>query len=98
MSVTICITFVRNCVMEATTMIAASLVGFCVCSTFCHFMVFLVWQLSSWGGEERVRCLRCLSSCCVVIIVLLFLTVPWVDLQFVIVVFPDHTHLFLFHQ
>ena len=23
----------------------------------------------------------------------LFLTVPWVDLQYVIVVFPDHTHL-----
>ena len=23
----------------------------------------------------------------------LFLMVPWVDLQFVIVVFPDHTHL-----
>ena len=25
----------------------------------------------------------------------LFLTVPWVGLQFVIVVFPDHTHLLL---
>ena len=23
----------------------------------------------------------------------LFLTVPWVGLQFVIVIFPDHTHL-----
>ena len=26
------------------------------------------------------------------IVVLLFLAVPWVCLQFVIVVFPDHTH------
>ena len=27
------------------------------------------------------------------IVVWLFLTMPWVCLQFVIVVFPDHTHL-----
>ena len=26
-------------------------------------------------------------------VLLLFLTVPWVGLQYVIVVFPDHTHL-----
>ena len=26
----------------------------------------------------------------------LFLAVPWVFLQFVIVVFPDHTHLLFF--
>ena len=30
---------------------------------------------------------------CLVVAVLLFLAVPWVCLQFVIVVFPDHTHL-----
>ena len=30
---------------------------------------------------------------CIVVVVWLFLTVPWVCLQFVIVVFPDHTHL-----
>ena len=29
---------------------------------------------------------------CLVVVVLLFLTVPWVCLQFVIVVFLDHTH------
>ena len=34
-----------------------------------------------------------LSSWCLVIVVWLFLAVPWVCLQFVIVVFPDHTHL-----
>ena len=28
----------------------------------------------------------------------LFLTVPWVGLQCVIVVFPDHTHLLFFMQ
>ena len=38
--------------------------------------------------------------CIVTINVLwLFLTVPWVGLQYVIVVFPDHTHLhFRVHQ
>ena len=32
------------------------------------------------------------SCWCFVIVVQLFLMVPWVSLQFVIVVFPDHTH------
>ena len=36
-----------------------------------------------------------LSSWCLVIVVWLFLAVPWVFLQFLIVVFPDHTHYFL---
>ena len=35
-----------------------------------------------------------LSSWCLVIVLWLFLAVPWVCLQFVIVVFPDHTHYF----
>ena len=30
---------------------------------------------------------------CLVIVVWLFLAVPWVCLHFVIVIFPDHTHL-----
>ena len=34
-----------------------------------------------------------LSSWCLLIVVWLFLAVPWVCLQFVILVFPDHTHL-----
>ena len=64
----------------------------------CRFMAFLVWRPSSWGREERVGFLLGLSFCCVVIIVFLFFTVSWVDLQFVIVVFPYHTRLFFFHQ
>ena len=35
-----------------------------------------------------------LSSWCLVIVVWLFLAVPWVSLQFVIVVLPDQTHYF----
>ena len=34
-----------------------------------------------------------LASWCLVIAVSPFLAVPWVCLQFVSVVFPDHTHL-----
>ena len=40
--------------------------------------------------RELVALLK-LSFWCLVIIVLLFLTVPWVCLQFVIVVFPDYS-------
>ena len=42
--------------------------------------------------RELVGCFA-LSSWCLVIVVWLFLAVPWVCLQFVILVFPDHTHL-----
>ena len=37
-----------------------------------------------------------LSSWCLVIVVWLFLAVPWVCMQFLIVLFPDHTHYFLY--
>ena len=44
-------------------------------------------------GKRELVALLSLSSWCLVIVVWLFLAVPWVCLQFVIVVFPDHTHL-----
>ena len=44
-------------------------------------------------GKTELVALLCLSSWCLVIAVWVFLMVPWVCLQFVIVVFPDHTHL-----
>ena len=45
-------------------------------------------------GKRGLVALLSLSSWCLVIVVWLFLTVPWVCLQFVIVVFPDHTYYF----
>ena len=45
-------------------------------------------------GKRELVALLCLSSWCLVIVVWLFLTAPWVCLQFVIVVFHDHTHYF----
>ena len=47
-------------------------------------------------GKRELVALLGLSSWCLVIVVWLFLAVPWVRLRFVIVVFPDHTHLLFF--
>ena len=44
-------------------------------------------------GKRELVALLSLSSWCLVIAVWLFLAVPWVCLQFVTVVFADHTHL-----
>ena len=46
-------------------------------------------QIRDWG----VVALLNLSSWCLVMVERLFLAVPRGRLQFVIVVFPDHTHL-----
>ena len=45
------------------------------------------------NGEERAGCFASFVSWCLVIVVWLFLTMPRVCLQLVIVVFPGHTHL-----
>ena len=45
-------------------------------------------------GIRELVALLSLSSWCFVVVVWLFLAVPWVCLQFVIVVFSDHTHYF----
>ena len=46
-------------------------------------------------GKRELVALLSLSSWCLVIVVWLFLAVTFGCLQFVIVVFPDHTHLLL---
>ena len=45
-------------------------------------------------GNRELVALLSLSFWCLVIVVWLFLAVPWVCLQLVIVVFPDNTHYF----
>ena len=68
--------------------------GFCNCSVFCCALLYI---RSSYAiilmGKRELVALLCLSFWCLVIVVWLFLTMPRVCLQFVIVVFPDHTHL-----
>ena len=50
-------------------------------------------------GKRELVALLNLSSWCLVMVERLFLAVPRGCLQFVIVVFPDHTHLlFLFSE
>ena len=44
-------------------------------------------------GKRELVALLNLSSWCLVMVEQLFLVVPWGYLRFVIVVFPDHTHL-----
>ena len=46
-------------------------------------------------GKRELVALLNLSSWCLVMVERLFLVVPQGCLQFVIVVFPDHTHLLL---
>ena len=66
---------------------------FCNCSMFCYLLcyVYSSFAIILMGKRELVALLS-LSSWCLVIVVWLFLVVPWVCLQFIIVVFPDHTH------
>ena len=45
-------------------------------------------------GKRGLVALLSLSFWCLVIVVWLFLAVPWVGLQLVFVVFPVHTHYF----
>ena len=49
-------------------------------------------------GKRELAALLCLSFCCRVIVVWLFLTMPRVCLQCVIMVFPDHTNLLFLNR
>ena len=68
--------------------------GVCNCSMFCctffyvHFSIAIILR-----GKRELIALLNLSSWCLVMVERLFPTVPRGCLQFVIVVFPDHTHL-----
>ena len=62
-----------------------------LCFAVRYFMSILVLQSSWWGGG--LVALLGLSSWCLVVAGRLFLAVPRGCLRFLIVVFPDHTHL-----
>ena len=72
--------------------------GVCNCSMFCCTLLYVHSSIAIilMGKRELIALLN-LSSWCLVMVERLFLAVPGGCLQFVIVVFPDHTHLlFLF--
>ena len=68
--------------------------GVCNCSMFCCTLLYVHSSIAIilMGKRELIALLN-LSSWCLVMVERLFLTVPRGCLQFVIVVFPDHTHL-----
>ena len=70
------------------------MVGVCNCSMFCCMLLYVPSSIAMilMGKRELVALLN-LSSWCLVMVERLFLEVPRGCLQFVIVVFPDHTHL-----
>ena len=73
--------------------IVTPIVGVCNCSMFCctllcvHSSIAIILM-----GKRELIALLGLSSWCLVMVERLFLVVPRGCLQFVIVVFPDHTH------
>ena len=68
--------------------------GVCNCSMFCYTLLYVPSSIAIiLMGKRELVALFSLSSWCLVIVVWLFLAVPWVCLQFVIVVFADYTYL-----
>ena len=80
---------------------------FCYALLCVHSSFAIPWR----GRESWLLCYYCLtiyvlwlflnlrlSSWCLVTVIVLwpFLMVPWVSLQCVIVIFPDHTHFFIY--
>ena len=64
---------------------------FCCTLLYVHSSIAIILM-----GKRELIALLNLSSWCLVMVERLFLAVPWGCLQFVIVVFPDHTNLLFF--
>ena len=73
--------------------------GVCNCSMLCCMLLYVPSSIAIIliGKRELVDLLG-LSFWCLVMGERLFLAVPRGCLRFVIVVFPDHTHLLFFKQ
>ena len=65
---------------------------------YCTFLLVPSSFAIIWMRKRELVALLSLSSWCLVIVVWLFLSVLSVSLQFVIVEFPDHTHLLFLAQ
>ena len=77
----------KLCQNEFSNVNAVSVCG----SHFSHFLPFS--SIACLMGKRELVVLLNLSSWCLVMVERLFLVVPRGCLRFVIVVFPDHTHL-----
>ena len=77
--------------------IVTPIVGVCNCFMFCCTLLYVHSSIAIILMEKReLIALLNMSSWCLVVVDWLFLAVPPGCLQFVIVVFPDHTHLLFF--
>ena len=64
---------------------------FCCMLRYVHSSIAIILM-----GKRELVAMLSLSSWCLVMVERLFLASPWGCLRFVIVVFPDHTHLLFF--
>ena len=79
--------------------IVTPLVGVCYSSMFCCMLLCVHSSIAiNLMGKRELIALLNLSSWCLMIVERLFLAVPQGCLQFVIVVFPDHTHYFFINK
>ena len=87
----------RGSVVDHFLFIVTPIVEVCNCSMFCCTLLCVRSSIAIiLIGKAEVVALLNLSSWCLVMVERLFLTVPQGCLQFVIVVFHDHTHLLFF--
>ena len=63
------------------SLIVAPIVGLCVCFMLCCTLLYVLFRLAIiLIGKTELVALLCLSSWCLVIVMWLFLIVPWVGL------------------
>ena len=73
--------------------------GVCNCSMFCCTLLYVHSSIAIiLMGKRELVALLILSSWCLVMVERLFLAVSRGCQRFVIVVFPDHTHLLFFSK
>ena len=92
-----CCPFYGGSVVVDVLFIVTPIVGACNCSMFCCTLLYVHSSIAIilMGKRDLVALLN-LSSWCLVMVDRLFLAVPRGCLQFMIMVFPDHTHLLFF--
>ena len=74
--------------------IVTPIVGVCNCSMICCMLLYVHSSIAIiLIGKRELVALLSLSSCCLVMVERRFLALPRDCLRFVIVVFPDHSHL-----
>ena len=85
--------FINDCIYDFF-FIVTLIEGVCNCSLFCCTLLYVHSSIAIiLMGKRKLVALLNLPSWCLVMVVRLFLSMPRGCLRFVIVVFPDHTHL-----